>query len=418
MTSVGVLLYGPPASGKDTITEALTAESPLFELFRRLKVGAGRTRGYRMASATEIAALESRGHILYENQRYGARYLVDQPELARLLSAGRIPVVHLGQPEAIAPIVAATPATRWLIVEVWCPREEAARRGSARGTGDLPARLRAWDETSRLADPDLRIDTAHTAPDAAAELIAGAVDSAWTVVVPALNPTDEEGVVDLAAVRRYAANASRTWVDRILVNGSTTRGDRLTVRGREDILDRWLEEIDAGRLLACAWNPEDLLVAARRGVTPMAVMKGLTGPDTAVAFLRDLPAPATIYSHPMFGAAFTPELAKRASDQGFLPVGGKLAKVTLDELTQIRRDTPNFEAWDGSSRRIYASLKAGASGIVATPLSLLLAEGLPAKRIGPLQAVIDPIQEALDELPDRPTRRSYLLERLSTRIAS
>ena len=43
MTS-GVLLYGPPAVGKDTITRHLERIGP-FEQFRRLKCGPGRSTG-------------------------------------------------------------------------------------------------------------------------------------------------------------------------------------------------------------------------------------------------------------------------------------------------------------------------------------------------------------------------------------
>ncbi|TQS03808.1 guanylate kinase, partial [Microbispora hainanensis] len=43
---VGVVLYGPPASGKNTITAAMHRHDPRFRLLPKLKVGAGRADGY------------------------------------------------------------------------------------------------------------------------------------------------------------------------------------------------------------------------------------------------------------------------------------------------------------------------------------------------------------------------------------
>ncbi|MDO3687683.1 hypothetical protein [Micromonospora sp. C28ISP2-4] len=96
----GVILYGPPAAGKDTITRALTDADPADRLFRRLKAGPGRTAGYRMTTADKLKELRSRGEVAWENDRYGARYIVDRPALRRDLT-DYVPVVHLGQTEAV-----------------------------------------------------------------------------------------------------------------------------------------------------------------------------------------------------------------------------------------------------------------------------------------------------------------------------
>jgi guanylate kinase len=52
--SQGILLYGPPASGKDTITVELCELNQTYGAFERLKIGSGRTRGYRMGSADQL----------------------------------------------------------------------------------------------------------------------------------------------------------------------------------------------------------------------------------------------------------------------------------------------------------------------------------------------------------------------------
>ncbi|MGK5554002.1 hypothetical protein ACSNOI_20525 [Actinomadura kijaniata] len=41
----GIVLYGPPASGKDTITAASSALDDRYVYFHKLKVGAGRSAG-------------------------------------------------------------------------------------------------------------------------------------------------------------------------------------------------------------------------------------------------------------------------------------------------------------------------------------------------------------------------------------
>ncbi|MGE0300554.1 MAG: kinase [Dehalococcoidia bacterium] len=169
--SLGVVLYGPPAVGKDTVTGALHQLDPRYGLFRRLKAGPGRTAGYRLTDEAAIAALRQGGQIVWENRRYGALYVVDRPALVAHLDQG-VPVVHLGQAEAIDPVLAVVPDARWLVVALRCPRDVAAERITARATGDTAERLHRWDQTPELDRPGvLAIDTARTTPhDAAAQI--------------------------------------------------------------------------------------------------------------------------------------------------------------------------------------------------------------------------------------------------------
>jgi guanylate kinase len=165
-----VILYGPPAAGKDTITAHLNALDPAYVLFPRLKAGSGRTAGYRLTTSAELDRLAAAGAIVWENSRYGARYAIDLPELAARLHA-QVPVLHLGQVPAIEAVKKATPDADWLVVSVWCSRDEAARRIEQRATGDTEARLQAWDETEPLDVPDLRIDTSEVPAQAAARAV-------------------------------------------------------------------------------------------------------------------------------------------------------------------------------------------------------------------------------------------------------
>lgn len=69
--------------------------------------------------------------------------------------------MHSSLHVAVKAITAAMPATQWVVVWLWCPRDVAAERIAERGTGDMTARLRAWDKTEPLPDADISINTAE-----------------------------------------------------------------------------------------------------------------------------------------------------------------------------------------------------------------------------------------------------------------
>lgn len=169
----GVIFYGPPASGKDTVTMALLRLDKRYALYQKIKVGSGRSTGYRRATPEQASALRDRGLIVYENSRYNSTYLIERQSLSELF-ASAIPVLHVGQPASIEAIRRAFPEQRLLVVSLWCPRHVAAVRIAERQTGDDAERLRAWDATEAVA-ADLHIDTAATAATMAAEAIHAAV---------------------------------------------------------------------------------------------------------------------------------------------------------------------------------------------------------------------------------------------------
>jgi guanylate kinase len=172
----GVLLYGPPAAGKDTITAALVALDGRYVPFTRLKVGGGKTSGYRMGTPEQLADLEAHDDVIYRNERYGNVYVVDRPGLEEVTGGGGIPVVHLGQMAGVQVVGDGFPA-RWACVLLWCSRQSTAERSRQRGDADTVARLAAWDATQAdlAAHPharwELRVDTDTTAPAEAAKRI-------------------------------------------------------------------------------------------------------------------------------------------------------------------------------------------------------------------------------------------------------
>ncbi|MFE2943382.1 guanylate kinase [Streptomyces sp. NPDC059255] len=171
----GVILYGPPAAGKDTVTSALAALNPKYVQFARLKLGTGKSAGYRMGTAEDLNELEAAGHVVYANSRYGNTYVIDAPGLDAAF-AEEVPVVHLGQVDGVQRLVGGYPAD-WSVVLLWCPREVTEQRSAGRGDSDIGARLAAWDATFEDLDAhsgmvwDLTVDTTASAPQDAARLI-------------------------------------------------------------------------------------------------------------------------------------------------------------------------------------------------------------------------------------------------------
>jgi guanylate kinase len=166
-----VILYGPPAAGKDTVTQALTQLDKSYQLYQRLKVGAGRTAGYRMTTLAHIDTLRNAGSVIWENRRYDALYVVDRASLIDMLEIC-IPVLHVGQIGAVQAVTAALPPdTQSVTVWLWCPRDTAIGRITGRGIEDMAARLQAWDETAPLPEADISINTAQVQPADAAKAI-------------------------------------------------------------------------------------------------------------------------------------------------------------------------------------------------------------------------------------------------------
>lgn len=171
----GVILYGPPASGKDSVTTALAALDSRFQQFARLKVGSGKSAGYRMGTAAQLRELEAAGDVLYTNARYGNTYAIDRPGLDDAFATG-MPVVHLGQIDGIHVLVDGYPAD-WVRVLLWCPQAVTAARSEQRGDVDTAARLAAWEATREDLDAhpemvwDLTVETVTMKPGQSARLI-------------------------------------------------------------------------------------------------------------------------------------------------------------------------------------------------------------------------------------------------------
>lgn len=182
MSSHGIVLYGPPASGKDTVTAALHRLDPRFVLLPKLKAGTGRAEGYEFVTAERLEKLRGAGRLVAETHRYGNVYAVDRQTIDDMEAAGNVPVAHMGNIGDLRRLVGREPDS-WLRVLLWIPREITEQRSTARGDADTGKRLTAWDETlaDLKANTDegffhLRIHTDRLSADAAAEEIMTAYD--------------------------------------------------------------------------------------------------------------------------------------------------------------------------------------------------------------------------------------------------
>jgi guanylate kinase len=186
-----VVLYGPPTSGKDTITKALSAAHARFQLLTKLKQGTGRSSGYRFVTEDELNELRRQGRIVVETRRYGNVYAVDRHGLEEQQEHGLVPVVHMGNVTDLRTMLAAT-TTRWLRVLLWVPRDVCEARSRQRGDVDTAKRLKAWDETAQdILDSDLRdlfdvvVRTDTMGPEEAAQEVVAALDRQAPARLPA-----------------------------------------------------------------------------------------------------------------------------------------------------------------------------------------------------------------------------------------
>jgi hypothetical protein len=143
----------------------------------------------------------------------------------------------------------------------------------------------------------------------------------------------------------------------------------------------------------------------------MVVMRSLRNDEQALSLLAGLPSGAYVYSHPKYESrALDVTMTAAARRQGILPAGAKISKITTDDIAAIRHAAGSqWTLWDASSRHVEASLAAGASGVVASPLSHCPIP-FPDRSLSLLQPAIDAVQTQMDKLPTRDARSRLLHE--------
>lgn len=209
------------------------------------------------------------------------------------------------------------------------------------------------------------------------------------LIVPTLTLRTAACDIDRQATENYAARAAATWTDRFILSGSTGRGYEMTVSEKAEVLAIWTSHVDRARLVACCWCAADEACARAAGVQPMTVLAARNDHEQEAALRAAADQHALIYSHPRYGARLRPSLLRELRDQAELPAGGKVSKISLTELADLRRAAgPSWLLWHGSARDIQGSRTHGATGVVAAPLSMPPTP-FPAPTLEAVQAAVD-----------------------------
>src|SRR5699024_10805393 len=348
----GVVLYGPPASGKDAITAELGQS---FVLVPRLKSGPGRTSGYHMVTDADLAKRRAvPGELLWETQRYSARYMLTRSDVLHAADSAS-PVVHVGQTAAAHAVTSGVPELGWIVVDLRCSRDTAASRIAARDTGDDAERLTIYDNTPALDAADLVIDTDTTPPKEAARQIEQAITLA-PLVVPVPTFRTEHEILDLDTTARYADLLSHQRFGYVLLNGPMGRGETSSEKDRSANIAVWQRYVPSHRIIAACWTATDITAAQEAGAQPLVMLQASTSTELERQLAVRAPG-VWMYANPRYSSALiTPDMAFR-----YRIAGVKLSKVDAPDLQRMRSTNPHATIVHGSSRAMHASFAAGAS---------------------------------------------------------
>ena len=238
------------------------------------------------------------------------------------------------------------------------------------------------------------------------------------VMVPVLTLLDSAGRLDRGACLAYAQRARETWLDLFLVAGSLGLGSTMTRRARSELLAVWLEQVPVSRLVVCGWEPGEVEDIAQSGVRPMAVLQGAGDESAVLDVLTGVPNEAFVYSHPQYSpVTISAAVLAKARAMDALPAGAKMSKVGLDDIRAAREVLGSeFTLLDGRCRHLGESVRAGATGVVAVPLSVLPADLPPRGDVAGLQAVIDRVQMVVDGQPSVASQAHALEEILAASL--
>lgn len=122
----GVLLAGPPASGKRTAAFSLTTLRRCYAHVPALSIDPHRSVDGEKATQRHLDELGSWAQIFHSATVGGVQYSYDRERLVRLREQGRLPIVCVEDAHALAAFEAESAG--WLPVVLWCPRDEAEKR--------------------------------------------------------------------------------------------------------------------------------------------------------------------------------------------------------------------------------------------------------------------------------------------------
>ena len=143
----GILLAGPPASGKRTVAFALTSLRRSYARVPALTTATDPPVDAEPAARAHLDELRSWAQVLHEFTVDGSGYLYDRERPAGLREQGRLPVVCVE--DADAPAAFRRESAGWLPVLLWCPAPEARARAGRGLRGPVDRGwTRRWERSS------------------------------------------------------------------------------------------------------------------------------------------------------------------------------------------------------------------------------------------------------------------------------
>ncbi|ANY06335.1 hypothetical protein [Pseudonocardia sp. HH130630-07] len=144
----GVVLAGPPGSGRRTLAFALTSLRRSYAHVPGLTTTPHPLVDAEQVPPSQLAELRSWAALVHESTVGGTRVAHDRERADRLRAQGRTPVVCVADADAL--VAFTHEPGGWLTVLLHCPRDRAEQRLRAAGHGaSLDRRWsRRWEQTA------------------------------------------------------------------------------------------------------------------------------------------------------------------------------------------------------------------------------------------------------------------------------
>lgn len=374
-----LVLFGTPASGKDTISKELEILGT-YEMLRKAKFGSGRSVGYRM-----LGQEPDPRQVISSVSRYGNKYYVLESELQEVIERNRIP------------IVCTTSVTEVTDVRVWADKHgfnlvlvglvtsfsTFKNRSNQRGDVDTQSRADSWllgYEAIRTIESqfDALFNTEKYIPrETANQINQGSKTKdeipAHPVVVPVPSLVDFGEVWNGPQSSTRNSSLARKWRETpfsFLIAGSTGRGELMPYKEKVSLFNIWSEQVKPMYLYIGASSHEEAArLKTNLDIEPNRI---LVLPNGKTNLLEEYAEQARKF--PGFLAYVKLQMWKNLENISKLLnsdviSGIKLVTTDISELTVARDLLPSVKLLHGTGRNILSSLMLGADGVVATNLN-------------------------------------------------